>query len=142
MGDRLGIPSVLGFFFFIAGINLITVSMIPPTCISDKNVYAFIFITLTSLSTLSISAAYVSIFILSTELYPTYARNFALLFLLSLCNFGGILTPQILLLGHLIWKPLSYIIFGNFSLLSCVFLVILSITQFDKPYLTSNKIAI
>ncbi|XP_065051213.1 organic cation transporter protein-like isoform X1 [Rhopilema esculentum] len=65
-----------------------------------------------------IAAGFASIFLFTSELFPTIIRNVAM----GGCTFwtraGGMLAPQILLLSHYTFKELPFLVFGGLSLVA------------------------
>lgn len=72
-----------------------------------------------------ISAAFNMIYIYTSHFFPTRVRNTMLLFVLSIGRFGSLLSPFINFLGYFVHKELPYLIFSSFTLISCLFVVIL-----------------
>ncbi|XP_070567476.1 organic cation transporter protein-like [Ptychodera flava] len=88
-------------------------------------------ITLAMLGKLCISASFAIIYVFSAELYPTPVRTIGM-GLASMCaRIGGILAPQMILIGTL-WEPLPIIIFGSTSIVAGVLALLLPETRNKK----------
>ena len=86
---------------------------------------AILVISLISIAKCTISAAFNTIYVHTVEIYPTNVRNFALLFCSSVGEFGSIISPQINLLGDLVWKAMPFFIFSGSAFISLIFVFIL-----------------
>lgn len=69
-------------------------------------------ITLTMLGKMSITASYGTIYLFSVEQFPTVIRNVALGMCSMSARFGSTLSPFLIYLGTVVWKPLPFLIFG------------------------------
>ncbi|XP_070567474.1 organic cation transporter protein-like [Ptychodera flava] len=88
-------------------------------------------ITLAMLGKLCISASFAIIYVFTAELYPTPVRTIGM-GLASMCaRIGGILAPQMILIGTL-WEPLPIIIFGSTSIVAGVLALLLPETRNKK----------
>lgn len=79
------------------------------------------------------SAAFNSVYIYTSFMFPVKVRNTLLLFVSSVGRIGSIISPEINLLGDIIWKPLSYIIFSASAFIGCLFVA--SLPDPSKNYL-------
>lgn len=106
--NKWGRKKVLCGSMLTAGIALLTTITIP----DDKQ---WLTVTLAMIGKLAITAGYGTIYIFSTEQFPTVVRN-AGLGASSMCaRFGSILAPYINVLSQT-WGPLPMVIFGCISL--------------------------
>ena len=81
-------------------------------------------IVFVSLGKVMISAAYSSAYSYTASFFPTRIRTTMLLFVNSVGRFGSMLSPQVNLLGNLVWPPLSYLVFSASALLSFILVLI------------------
>jgi MFS family permease len=89
---------------------------------SRNSIFIALFV---SLGKTMISAAFSSAYVYTAVFFPARTRTTMLLLVSSVGRFGSMLSPQVNLLGHLIWAPLTYIIYSASAFLSlvCVFLL-------------------
>jgi MFS family permease len=114
--DKFGRRKTNIFYLFVSAVMCLIVSLVPRNNdLNDENKVlrdAIMIISLISIGKCMISAAFNTLYIYSSELYPTSVRNFALLFVACMGRMGSLLSPQINLLGDVLWKPLPYLIFS------------------------------
>jgi MFS transporter, OCT family, solute carrier family 22 (organic cation transporter), member 4/5 len=102
--NKWGRKSILAGSMILAGAVLLTTMVIPQN-------YDWLVITLTMLGKMAITASYGTIYIFSTEQFPTVIRNVGLGAASTSARIGGILAPYCLLLAD-IWRPLPLMAFG------------------------------
>jgi OCT family organic cation transporter-like MFS transporter 4/5 len=78
-------------------------------------------ISLISIGKLMISASFNTFYIFTNQLYHINDRNFAFLFCTSVGRLGSLISPQINLLGDIIWKPLPFLIFSISAIFAAIF---------------------
>jgi hypothetical protein len=71
------------------------------------------------------SAAYNCAFIYTVHMFPTNFRNTMMLTVSSIGRLGAILSPQINLLGLLVWKQLPFVLFSLASFISAFLIFLL-----------------
>ena len=104
--NRLGRRNILCGCMITAGTMLLLTMFVPEG--------HWLAIVLAMLGKLAITSSYGTIYVFSTEQFPTVIRNVALGACSTCARVGGILAPYFNLLGD-IWKPLPYIIFGSMA---------------------------
>lgn len=67
------------------------------------------------------TGAFNSSYIYTSMMFPSIIRSTMFMFVSSIGKIGSIISPQINLLGDLIWKPLPYLIFSCSSFLGLLF---------------------
>ncbi|XP_055696243.1 organic cation transporter protein-like [Lutzomyia longipalpis] len=102
--NRWGRKTILCGCMLVAGTMLLLTMAVPEA----QN---WLIILLAMLGKLAITASYGTIYIFSTEQFPTVIRNVGIGAASMFARFGGILAPYFNLLGD-IWKPFPLIIFG------------------------------
>lgn len=107
--NRLGRKFVICSSLLLAGIVLIAEVAVP------KKLF-WLTIILTSIGKMAISASYASIFMFSTELFPTVIRNCSLAAGSVASRIGSILAPQVNLLAEYTFKSAPMVICGSMSL--------------------------
>ncbi len=130
INDKFGRRKTLSFYFMISSLSFMAVSLFP----RNQNVVfdALFVIGFTSLGKCMTSAAFNTSFVYSTELYPTYVRNFVVLFFSCIGRIGSFVSPQINLLGELVWKPLPYLVFAICSLIAGLVVLFLPETYVER----------
>lgn len=83
----------------------------------------------------SISFTYNAIMIITAETYPTVIRNTSLSICSVFSKFGAILSPYVQLLGGNYWKPLPYLIYAGFALVSAILCLFFTPETKGKPLL-------
>jgi OCT family organic cation transporter-like MFS transporter 4/5 len=104
--NRLGRRNILCGCMITAGTMLLLTMFVPEG--------HWLAIVLAMLGKLAITSSYGTIYVFSTEQFPTVIRNVALGACSTCARVGGILAPYFNLLGDF-WKPLPYIIFGTMA---------------------------
>jgi MFS family permease len=131
--DKFGRRKTNIFYLFVAAVMCLIVSLVPRNNdLNDENKVlrdAIMIISLISIGKCMISAAFNTLYIYTSELYPTSVRNFALLFCSCVGRVGSLISPQINLLGDVLWKPLPYLIFSIASFIASIFVFILPETK-------------
>lgn len=108
--NRWGRRNILCGCMLAAGITLLLTIAIP-----KEHGYAVVILAM--LGKMAITASYGTVYIFTTEQFPTPVRNVGLGASSMMARIGGILAPYINVLGDL-WKPLPMVIFGILSLVS------------------------
>ena len=125
LNDKFGRRRTNIFYLLIAAIVCLIVSLIPRNkdFNDDKKVLedVVLIISLISLGKCMISASFNTLYIYTSELYPTNVRNFALLFCSCVGRIGSLISPQINLLGDVVWKPLPFLIFSISAFVAAIF---------------------
>lgn len=71
------------------------------------------------------SAAFNMAYIYTSKMFSTRVRSTCLLFVSCMGRIGSVISPQINLLGDLVYKQLPYLIFSFVSFVGCIFIFIL-----------------
>jgi MFS family permease len=124
INDVIGRKRALSIFFALSGFICLSVIFVPDST-DMTSINSILIIVLASIGKASASAASNSTYVYTSHLYPTKVRNTFMLFIASMGRVGSIISPQINLLGYLIWRPLPYIIFSTCSLIASLFIFIL-----------------
>jgi OCT family organic cation transporter-like MFS transporter 4/5 len=107
----------------IAGTTLLCVQFVPTNLPHLVTVLALC-------AKFSISFTYNSIYIITAELHPTVIRNTSLSICQTFSRFGGVIAPNIQLLGEMYWFPIPFIIYGTFSAISAfTFMIVMPETK-------------
>ncbi|XP_077976908.1 organic cation transporter protein-like [Glandiceps talaboti] len=93
--------------------------------------YEWIKITLAMIGKFGISASFAITYVFGAELYPTPVRTTGLGMSAMAARIGGVLAPQLILIGQL-WKPLPIIVFGATSILAGTLALLLPETRNQK----------
>ncbi|XP_070567620.1 organic cation transporter protein-like [Ptychodera flava] len=88
-------------------------------------------ITLSMTGKFAISASFAIVYVFSAELYPTPVRNIGMGISSMCARIGGILAPQMLLLGNL-WEPLPLVVFGSTAVIAGLLTLLLPETLNKK----------
>ncbi|XP_077988630.1 organic cation transporter protein-like [Glandiceps talaboti] len=107
LGRRWSLCSLL-----VAGGTACLLTLFAPSCEME-----WIGISLAMTGKLCITASYSVVYLFTVEMYPTPLRTIGIGLCSTFARFGGILAPQMLLIGS-IWEPLPIIIFGVCSILA------------------------
>jgi OCT family organic cation transporter-like MFS transporter 4/5 len=86
---------------------------------------AILIISLISIGKFTVSASFNTLFVYTAELYDTRVRNFALVMCSCVGRLGSLISPQINLLGTIVWKTLPFLIFSISAFIAAVFNFIL-----------------
>lgn len=129
VNDRFGRRRPLIVFLLVTAVVCLIVSLIPRNKDLENNQKVILdaigIITLISIAKCTVSAAYVTCYVYTTELYTTNVRNFALLFCSCFGNIGALVAPQVNSLGDIVWKPLPFLIFSIFAFFASFAIVFL-----------------
>ena len=131
--DKFGRRKTNMFYLLVASVMCLIVSQMPRN--NDLNdekkvlIDAILIISLISIGKCMISSAFNTLYIYSSELYPTNVRNFALLFVACMGRLGSLLSPQINLLGEVFWKPFPFLIFSIAAFFASISVFILPETK-------------
>jgi len=106
---RVGRRLALSGCMLLAGLVLLLSPLIPP----DKNSWL---VALSMIGKLAITSAYGTVYIFSSELFPTRVRSLGLGASSMAARVGGILCPYVNMLSD-VWVPAPNIIYGGLALL-------------------------
>lgn len=112
--NRWGRRNILCGCMLVAGIMLLMTVIIPDQKGSEQN-YAVIACAM--FGKMAITASYGTIYVFTTEQFPTPVRNVGLGASSMMARIGGILAPYINVLTD-VWKPLPLVIFGTLAFIS------------------------
>ncbi|CAD7084046.1 unnamed protein product [Hermetia illucens] len=124
--NRWGRRTILCGCMLVAGTMLLLTIAVP----SDQN---WLIVVLAMFGKLAITSSYGTIYMFTTEQFPTVIRNVGLGASSMVARIGGILAPYIILLGD-IWTPLPLNIFGAMAFTGGLLSLLLPETQ-NKPML-------
>lgn len=129
--NRFGRRLPLGVYLFIGGATCISAGIIPKQTAGGANIQ-WISLVLAIIGRFSFAGCFSLIFLYTSELFPTIIRNFSL----GACSFwsrvGGVVAPQVLLLGQITVSYLPVIVFGSLSLLGAFLTILLPETKGSK----------
>lgn len=108
--NRWGRRNILCGCMLVAGIMLLLTVAIP-----EDHSYAVVILAM--LGKMAITASYGTVYIFTTEQFPTPVRNVGLGASSMMARIGGILAPYINVLADL-WRPLPLVVFGLLSFIS------------------------
>lgn len=100
----------------LCGCMLVGGSLLLLTIVIPDN-YEYIVVTLAMLGKMAITASYGTVYVFTTEQFPTPVRNVGLGASSMMARVGGILAPYINVLAD-VWKPLPLVIFGVLAFIS------------------------
>ena len=129
MNDRFGKRRMNIIYLFVSASVCLIIGFIP----INKNLNdekkdlknAILIISLISIGKFAISASFNTLYVYTTQLYQTNVRNFTLLFCFSCGRLGSLISPQINLLGGIVWKSLPFLIFSISAFIALIFNFIL-----------------
>ena len=99
-----------------AGVSLLCIGFVPARL-------AWIVTALASIAKFNISFTFNTIYIVTSEMYPTNIRNTALNICVTFSRFGGLISPQVETFRD-VWYPMPYLIYGAFAAASAVTFVL------------------
>lgn len=105
--NRWGRRNILCYCMLVAGTMLLATIIVP----EEHN---WLKILCAMLGKMAITSSYGTVYIFTTEQFPTPVRNVGLGASSMVARFGGILAPYINVLAD-IWKPFPLIIFGSLA---------------------------
>lgn len=108
--NRWGRRNILCGCMLVAGAMLLLTVPVPES-------HNYLVIIFAMLGKMAITASYGTIYIFTTEQFPTPVRNVGLGASSMMARIGGILAPYINVLGD-IWKPFPLVVFGALSFAS------------------------
>jgi MFS family permease len=88
-----------------------------------------------------ISAAFSSAYVYTAVFFPARMRTTMLMLISSVGRFGSMLSPQVNLLGSLVWSPLTYVIYSASALLSLLFVLLLKEQETEELELEQEQTA-
>ncbi|KAL1517616.1 hypothetical protein ABEB36_001355 [Hypothenemus hampei] len=115
--NRWGRRNILSGCMITAGVALILTMLVPQNM-------QWLTVTLAMIGKLAITASYGTIYIFSTESFPTVVRNAGLGAGSTCARVGSITAPFVNVASH-IWKPLPLLVFGFLAFLGGVMSLIL-----------------
>lgn len=113
-------------YLCIGGVISVIISCIPnllSKIVTSKQLV--LAIVLFSIFKCTVSANYNTCYIYTNELYMINVRNFAITLVSCFGTLGGLCSPQIRLLGNIIWLPFPYVVYSILSFSAAVLLVYL-----------------
>ena len=125
--NRFGRRRPLCAYCVIAGTALIIAGVLP-----KSNKVQAIVTALAIGGRMFITGNFANIFTYTSELYPTMIRNVGLGTGIFWARIGGIVAPQILLLGIVTVEAVPFIVFGGMLLLSAALALLLQETLNEK----------
>ena len=125
--NRFGRRRPLCVYCVIAGTALIIAGVLP----KYDNVQEIV-TALAIGGRMFLTGNFANIFIFTSEIYPTMIRNVGLGTGIFWARIGGIVAPQILLLGIVTVEAVPFIVFGGMLLLSAAFALLLQETLNEK----------
>ncbi len=124
LNDKYGRKRMLLVFLSLSSLVCLIVAFIPV----GSNT-AWIILVCALIGKASASAAFNACYVYTSYFFPTRIQNTMLLFVCSMGRLGSIVSPQINLLGQLVWSQLPYLVFGIGSLFGNVFIILLPSTE-------------
>ncbi|XP_072907642.1 solute carrier family 22 member 2-like [Hemitrygon akajei] len=109
--DRVGRRWPFAAGYLLAGVTCLVTAFIPDDIFWLKTVTV-------SLGKLGITAAFLMVCFVNTELYPTFLRNFAVSICSAMCDLGGVVAPFVLYRLVVVWTELPLVVFGLSALLA------------------------
>ncbi|XP_048513300.1 organic cation transporter protein-like [Athalia rosae] len=122
--NRLGRRIVLSGCMLFSGTSLLLTTVVPTDL-------PWMLVVLAMFGKSSITASFGSIYIFTTEQYPTTIRNVGLGACSTFARIAGLLVPYINYLST-IWTPLPLVIFGSGALMSGLLILLLPETLNEK----------
>ena len=117
LNDKYSRKKVLIGFFILSTCFCLVVALTPST---SEKLNIILVILFASLGKAMCSAAYNSVYVFTSQVYPTHVRNTLVSVISCSSRIGSLISPQINMLRTLVWGPLPYFIFSGASLLSCL----------------------
>ncbi|XP_068157507.1 organic cation transporter protein-like [Drosophila tropicalis] len=124
--NRCGRRTILCGAMVVSGVSLLLTIIVP----RDMN---WLIIVCAMVGKMAITSSYGTVYIFSSEQFPTVVRNVGLGTSSMVARVGGIIAPYLKLLGE-IWQPLPLIICGALSLTAGLLSLLLPETH-NKPML-------
>jgi len=125
LGNKYSRNTLLKICLFAAGCCCMTIAFIPKSSTSTISWNVVVIAVCVFIGKSMSSTSFNLIYLYTNQLYPTFVRNTLVSCIASAGRFGSLISPQINLLGDLVWAPLPYIIFSGSSLLGAGFLFFL-----------------
>lgn len=108
--NRWGRRNILCGCMLVAGVALLTTIIVP-----QEHSYAVVILAM--FGKMAITASYGTVYVFTTEQFPTPVRNVGLGASSMMARIGGILAPYINVLSD-IWKPFPLVVFGVLAFIS------------------------
>ncbi|XP_028407609.1 solute carrier family 22 member 15-like isoform X2 [Dendronephthya gigantea] len=115
--ERFGRRKPLCTYLMIGAVMNITAGVLSEKA-ADNDALQDLTTALAIIGRIGFSGSFSVLFIYTSELFPTEIRNVGLGACMSWTRFGGMIAPQILLLGEKSKKSVPFIIFGRFSFIA------------------------
>lgn len=129
INDKFGLKRSFIWFLGIACLTCLAVSGIQyikdSSYGSNNNLKTLLLIFFTCVGKAFASAAFNSAYIYTSKMFSTRVRSTCLQFVSCTGRLGSVISPQINLLGDLVYKQIPYLIFSFVSFLGCIFIFIL-----------------
>ncbi len=106
--DKLGRKYPYFFFLLAAGISCLSITI----NIFDDDKQKIFVVIMAMIGKFFASAAYATIYMYSSEMFPTSIRNSCMGACSMMARIGSMVAPQINNLSDTTWKSLPYLIFG------------------------------
>lgn len=116
LNDIFGRKRMFILYLMSASVVCLAVALIPSSSSIQTDtltVSSILKIFFASTGKAMASGAFNSCYIYNSLSYPTIIRSTAVLFSSNVGSIGSFISPQINLLGTLLWKPLPYFIFSG-----------------------------
>ncbi len=130
LNDKYGKKRMFSIYLIVSCVSFAGVGFIPANNSNIKtsllNLNSILTLLFVSLGKASISAAFNTIYVYCSQFYPMRFRSTMILVLSSIGRIGGIISPQINLLGQVLWSPLPYLIFSLSAFVSIMSVCVLS----------------
>ena len=115
--DRFGRKWTYSFHMGLAGVCLLCIIAVPTQL-------GWLITTLALIAKFGISFTFNTIYIVTSEIYPTSIRNSTLNICVSFSRFGGLISPQVETLSKSINYAMPYVVYGAFAASSAVTFVL------------------
>ena len=106
--DKLGRKYPYFFFLLAAGISCVAITLFD----NDNPKQQIYVVVMAMIGKFFASAAYATIYMYSSEMFPTSIRNSCMGACSMMARIGSMVAPQINNLSDTTWKSLPYLIFG------------------------------
>jgi MFS family permease len=121
LNDKFGRKRMLIIFLTTSSLVCLVVALIPVNASST----AWLVLLFASLGKACASAAFNSCYVYSSYFFPTRIQNTMVLLVCSMGRLGSVVSPQINLLGQVVWSQLPYFIFSGGSFIGNIFIFLL-----------------
>ena len=111
--DRFGRKWTYSFNMGLTGVCLLCIIAVPTKL-------GWLVTTLALIAKFGISFTFNTIYIVTSEIYPTSIRNSALNICVSFSRFGGLISPQVETLGSSVGYAMPFVVYGAFAASSAI----------------------